>query len=443
MKLAGLSLKQAPPISVPFRFFLSAAFFGALSALLLIYLGPEVLVSRWTAGTLAITHGIVLGFITSVIFGALQQILPVLAGAIIPKPKFFAWILHLLWISGVITLITAFLYGGNLLFTASLLLLGSCVFLFCLLCAYALFHASSKSESVMGMRLAIFSLFITVILGILLGMGHIGQLLLLRPAGSNLHAMWGLIGWVSLMIISVAGQVVPMFQITKPYPARLIRLLPVGLFVLLLMHSIILVITLFLNGDKFNSPLLWKTVTLIIEATVSLFLLSFAYHTLRLQKKRLRRIKDTHINYWKIACNLLILSIVGWWLGKAVDNNHLSEQLQLLSVVLFLMGFVVAVVTAMLYKIVAFLVWFHLHELNNQLQLAGKSGFTVPHMKTVITVAQAKLQYMTFLVALCSLPLAIFSPNYFSQIAGILWFIYFTVMLINISKAIFMFRKYS
>jgi hypothetical protein len=51
----GLSFEQAPPISVPFRFFLTAPLFGMAAGLLLLWQGPAALASRWTSVALALT----------------------------------------------------------------------------------------------------------------------------------------------------------------------------------------------------------------------------------------------------------------------------------------------------------------------------------------------------------------------------------------------------
>ena len=44
---AGLSFEQAPPFSLPLRFFLTAPLF-LLAAAILIVLSPDALASRWT-----------------------------------------------------------------------------------------------------------------------------------------------------------------------------------------------------------------------------------------------------------------------------------------------------------------------------------------------------------------------------------------------------------
>ena len=75
MNTAGLSLEQAPPFSVPLRFFLTAPWFLVLAAALILWEGPGIFASRWLPATLALTHLLVLGFMAQVMLGALLQIL--------------------------------------------------------------------------------------------------------------------------------------------------------------------------------------------------------------------------------------------------------------------------------------------------------------------------------------------------------------------------------
>lgn len=77
----ALSFEQAPPISVPFRFFLSAPLFGCLAGLLTAATGHSLLESRWSGALLALTHLLTLGFILQAVCGALLQLIPVAVGA--------------------------------------------------------------------------------------------------------------------------------------------------------------------------------------------------------------------------------------------------------------------------------------------------------------------------------------------------------------------------
>jgi len=436
MKLDGLSLEQAPPISVPFRFFITAPIFGMIGALLLVTMGDTALASRWTPGMLAITHAWLLGFFAMVMFGALLQMLPVLAGAVIGSPRMLANLVLPLWSAGVIALQIAFLKGTPLLFMLAISLLAAAVVVFVLFCGAALYRATSQIDSVLGMKLALLSLVITLLLGIMLGMGHAGWLALLRPIGTDVHAMWGLLGWIGLLVVSVSWQVVPMFQITASYPRTLVRLLAPVLFVFFLLRmAAVLLPSIF--SELNQTPAL---IMLLLDIGISALLVLFATNTLWLQYRRKRKIRDSHTDYWRIGCVSLILVIFCWWLSQGFNESSVAEQLKLWSVVLFITGFVMSIMTGMLYKIVSFLVWFHLQAVNTQRMMAGESLIQVPHMKAVISEKHTRIQLWVFLAALLSVPFALTWPV-LGMLAGGLWLLHFGVMTVNLGSAARRYRR--
>src|SRR3546814_20727384 len=72
--------------------------------------------------------------------------------------------------------------------------------------------------TVSAISLAITALLITVLLGTTLAGSFAWSYALPFMLLTNLHVVWGLSGWVGLLIIGVAFQVVPMFQVTAVYP---------------------------------------------------------------------------------------------------------------------------------------------------------------------------------------------------------------------------------
>ena len=177
----NLSLQQAPPLSVPARFFLAAPLFGIVAALILIQQGNVVLQSRWTPGILAVTHCLVLGFFATIMIGALQQMLPVVAGAVVRRPRLTAAIVHSQWIPGILSLVLAFLYLKPYLFLTAIVLLTGSVISFIISVVLSFFPVKSASESVPGIKLAVASLLLTLVLGILLALGWAGVMPLKRP----------------------------------------------------------------------------------------------------------------------------------------------------------------------------------------------------------------------------------------------------------------------
>ena len=99
-----LSFEQAPPISVPYRFFLTAPLFGIVAGLLLAWFGPEALASRWSSGALAMTHLLVVDFMLQAMCGSLLQFVAVAAGANIWRPQLVAAVVHPLITAGAVLL---------------------------------------------------------------------------------------------------------------------------------------------------------------------------------------------------------------------------------------------------------------------------------------------------------------------------------------------------
>ena len=92
----GLSLNQAPPASIPFRFFLTAPLFGILIGLVFFFYPLESITDQYSPVAIAVVHLFTLGMLAMIIFGAMQQMMPVLAGAVIKKPVLFGNIVHIL-----------------------------------------------------------------------------------------------------------------------------------------------------------------------------------------------------------------------------------------------------------------------------------------------------------------------------------------------------------
>ena len=105
----GLSLDQAPPISVPFRFFLTAPIFGAVISLVLFFTPFNESSNQYSHFAIGLIHLFTLGILSMIIFGAMQQMMPVLAGAIIKKPRLFANVVHTSLVLGTLFLSFSFI----------------------------------------------------------------------------------------------------------------------------------------------------------------------------------------------------------------------------------------------------------------------------------------------------------------------------------------------
>lgn len=423
-----LSLQQAPPFSVPVRFFITAPIFGVIAALILLFTGADLLESRWTPGMLAITHCLVLGFFGSIMIGAMQQLLPVVAGTVIQRPRFVATLIHFQWLPGVVLLAYAFMRPSPALFSLSILFIAGAILSFVSIILYSLQQSESRSESVPGIKIAVAALFITLVMGITLALGYTNIIPLLRPSLTNLHLSWGLVGWIAVLIMSFAIQLVPMFQVTNAYPLWLRRYVTPVILILLLLK-----IPLAWPGLS----ALWTHIGLVLDLLIAACLFSFAVATLKLQKQARRKIRDSHKEFWRlgmvnlmVVCLLLIISVF--------SNKPLFE---IMTVTVFLFGFAMAIVTGMLLRIVAFLIWLHLSAANEALGTDVNQAFQVPKMKAVISAKASDALLVLLLLAELSLISALIYPAYFTTLAALLWFCQFSLLAFVLGRAIYRYYR--
>lgn len=387
----NLSFEQAPPISVPFRFFLTAPLFGILAGLLLIWLGPEALASRWSAGTLALTHLLSVGFLLQAMCGALLQFIPVISGGNIWRPRLVAGVLHPLLIVAALLLAGGFALSRPLWLLIAASLFGVGLGSFLLIVGLALWRSPAQGPSIRILRLALFGLAVTLILGVFLssalgGFGH-WQIDLPLPVLVNVHAAWGLGGWALMLMIGVSNQVVPMFQLTPPYPAWLMRWLPPALLLVLGLWTL----QPMLIPDAVNN--LPKLLSDLVGLGGLLLGALYAAVTLRLQFKRRRRLTDVNFAFWRAAMLALLALAVSWLTMLLVPAlGEMPRALLWLGVLAFV-GVFMPAINGMLYKIVPFLNWLHLQ------QMSGLKALP-PNIKQMIPEARMRTQFLLHFSAL-------------------------------------------
>ncbi len=346
---AGLSLNQAPPFSVPLRFYLTAPIFLALAGLLAAFQAWEWTGTRWSPATMALTHLVTLGYLGLIMLGSLAQMLPVVAGSPMPAVVGVARVSHALLVLGIAALIygLAAQAAPALLIGSASIGLGLAIYL---ASAGLSLKRARPTDTVHPMRKAILALAATWVLGALLGLWLAG--LWKTPAAEHLvsaHVALGLLGWITLLVMGVAYQVVPMLQITPPYPRWLSRWLGWVLAALLLA---------WLAGGALQWPLPWLRPLVVIGLAACP--IAFALATLHLQSRRRRKLGDVTLNYWRLGmASLMAAALLG--AVSLLLPEPISERWEVLLGLLFLLGFAASVVNGMLFKIVPFLAWFHLH----------------------------------------------------------------------------------
>lgn len=378
LNTSGLSLANTPPYSVPLGFFLMAPLFALVAGVLLMTAPEYALTSRWTPTVLATTHLLVLGFITSIMCGSLLQILPVLIGT-----------------RRVVTARTAgtmvvMLGGGTALLSAGLLLThGPLSWVGAALCvgmlpafAFEVIRALAASSGLRRIRwsvaLAVFALIVTVFMGAMLIGSRSGW-----PASgvgkswTDVHLAWGLAGWMGLLLIGVAGELLPMFYLSPPPAQWLMRALPWAITGLLLSLSWMAWI-----GEAVALP-----VVLPIGLLLSFGGFAIAGFVSQLKRRRPRR--DPTLGFWWLGQASILLAAVAWLMQAPV----------VLTGVLLIVGAGMSFTCGTLFKIVPFLSWYHLQATKvkrrrTDVKLPTMQGFigdTVAHWQLAIHTAATAL----------------------------------------------------
>ncbi|MDI6745688.1 MAG: hypothetical protein QMD17_00955 [Rhodocyclaceae bacterium] len=387
---SNLSFEQAPPLSVPYRFFLTAPWFGVAAGLLLAFMGEDMLASRWTPAALAGTHLLVAGFMLQAMCGALLQFVPVATGGNIWQPGWVAAWVHPLLIIAVGLLVAAFLTQYPVLFMAASLGFAVALGFYAVVVGVALWRTPAQSATIVALRIALIGLVVTLGLGVTLSLGLAYQTDLPLLALTDVHAAWGLGGWALMLLAGVAYFVVPMFQLTPAYPGWLARGVPLLLLALLLVWSLL----------PFGYPDGVRQFVLLSGlGTAGLF----AGMTLYLQGRRRRKVSDTNLLFFRTAMLSLVALLFSALLFVALPDLGNDPRAPVWLGMLAVVGVFVTSINGMLYKIVPFLNWLHLQR------LCGLNSLP-PTMNQMIPERIMRRQFYLHLTALACLLVAVWLP---------------------------------
>ena len=386
----GLSLDQAPPIEVVLRFFLTIPLFGFLVSISIFGADLEYILIWDTPKTVATVHLFLLGIAGMAMIGALFQMLPVIAGATIKNPLFYSKWVHIFMVFGVLMLSSAFYFERFFLLHPALALLLTSLLFISLLMFFKLLRVENKTASVKGMIITLSTFVFGLLFALLLTLVFMGidiGLTILDLRSIHIHFM--LFGWISILIMAVSFQVIEMFYVTLLYPNLISKWLPLSIFIILILQIPFYIID--------------KGIVAILDILIGSLLLIFATITLRRLNQRKRPVADTTVWLWKTGLIVLSVSIVLFFISKLTGLSSFFN----FSAILF--GyFVISIIFAMSYKIVPFLVWFHLN---------AKGVLETPMMGDIIQTQRTKWHLYLHWLLLINLSLAIFFPFFWKLTA--------------------------
>ncbi len=402
----GLSLDQSPPFFSSGRFFLTAPLFIVLAGFILLF--KDISLVRSNPEVVTLVHLFTLGVFSMIMFGAIQQMLPVLAGAQLPKANLISKISHILLVVGTLLFAFGFMVemtpfvmytAATLLLLAFILVLGGS--------AYAILSVEKSSPTVKAMSLALIAGLITSVLGFWMMQNYVGEYDNVHGSIMFVHMVVGIFGFAGILIIGVTFKIIPMFYVApgfknfcKGWVANLI-VLGISMWAMFTM--------------------IWPSLQWIAILVLTTFFTAFSTTIILKLNKRRRPISDITVWYWRIAgvslfVGMFVIMINGW----------VDADLDVYVVALIGGGFLLSILTGMLYKIVPFLVWFHLN---------AKGHFEIPTMREMLDKKMSNAQFIFHILSLVLLMLGVTFPLALKA-AGLAFVVSGLLIFLNLMKAV-------
>lgn len=397
---------NAPSIILPLQFVLTGLLALGIG-LALVIMRPDILATyHYNQYVIATTHVFVLGFISTIVMGALYQLVPValetrlfserlaqvhfwfhLAGVAGMVWMFWKWDMKQVGHFGSVYGIGVVLFGYNIVRTLRRVpkwnvVAGSVVSAIGWLGAAilaGLMIAAGKCSYESAATLAPDTLLGGMIHGLQAAakfMARFDQF-----GAMHAHAHLGMLGVYIMLIVGISYKLIPMFTLSDVQSAFRAR-------------ASILLLNLGLAGSFFTillrSP--WK---LLFATLVIAGLVIYAVEMRSILKARKRKTLDWGLKYFLTAISLLaplsLLALVLSWPGLPL--NQFTGQLENLYGLGAILGVVAFAILGMLYKILPFLVWFGTYSKH-----IGASK--VPSLADLYSPQIQAAQYFAYLAAL-------------------------------------------
>jgi len=413
MELTGLSTDQAPPISAPIRFFLTAPLFAIFAGLLIFGTDAEVLMSRFSYETIAVTHAITIGFLGFVMLGALTQMLPVLAGVKVYKVEALTISSYLILVVGIVSMVFGLYFQKHTFSYVATFALSIGFLMLVVPMLFSLKNVINVTPTIRAMKVSLVFALVSVLLGAYLLLSHAGSSTgSIHGVLANIHSVWAIFGFGGILIIGVAFQVLPMFYVAPRFKQfckrRVVWLISLGLVLWAVLNIL---------GTNYE---------FLAKIWIGLFFWAFVTTVWIKLNQRRRPITDVTVWYWRSSSIFLSVGIFTW-----IFNSFINNELIVPISILIGGGFIISIMIGMLYKIIPFLVWFHLN---------ARGYMNIPTMNEMIDKKFAKVQYVLYIISLIGFSLSYFYPQ-FLELSSLSFILSMILLEYNVINPVLIYLK--
>lgn len=367
----NISQQFAPPFKLVGSFFVSAMFILFISIILLFNFDINSLHTQNTF-VLSWVHLFLLGFVMMSIFASMAQLLPVVL-----EVEHFSIDLYYV-VNPLLFLGTVIIFFGFYKYPILLSYGGVIVFISFFIFLLESFLTIKKVEKLNFLSSTVLVANVFLLLGlivaIILSFVYSGNLDLDIKALMLSHIYLVFVGYLGITIISMSYILIPMFWLSHSFNNIYLKLafysISVGVVFVVLSQ-----IFKFLIFEYFGYSL------------VLIGFILFIYQLYLIFKTKVRKQKDIYYKY-------IVFSIVNFVLALILVCIYyivLNDYILIIAGFIFLLGFLIPIITAHLYKIIPFLVWFHRFA-----PLVGKEK--VPMLADMVPIKSSDFGFVFYLI---------------------------------------------
>ncbi|MEO7088094.1 MAG: hypothetical protein ABIZ51_04800 [Bacteroidia bacterium] len=419
--MQSVASQNAPSPKILIPHFVFGGFTWLIATILIIF-SPDAFVQHYfNPKLLSITHLLVLGWITMIIFGALYQLIPVILEVKLYSER-LAFISFIFLASGAVSLSVSFWnfwIGTPIYFSATLVIIAVILF------ALNIFLTANKSKKENIEKdfilTAVSWLLFTVGAGLTLAI-NLTHPFLSPPITEllKLHAHAGIVGWVLQLTIGVSSHLLPMFMVSHNLNKKKLNFayyfINVGL--------IIGIVFLFVQ---------WQPGVMIGVLSVVAGIICFLSFQFEAYKKRVRKqldigMKQSALSFIFLIVALILVLVLTIGFKKII---FITLPMAIAYGSLLLLGFISSLIMGQTYKTLPFIIWLKVYR-----NRVGKGK--IPFPKNLYSEQMANLQLCLFATGIITLLSGIII-KYTSVVSagGIILFCSVLLYNLNILKIIF------
>ncbi len=337
--IMNISQQFAPPFKLVGSFFVSAMLILFIGIVLLFNFDINSLHTQNTF-VLSWVHLFLLGFIMMSIFASMAQLLPVVLEVEHFSIDLYYVVNPLLFIGTILIFFGFYKYPMILSYGGVIVFISFFIFLF----ESFLTIKKVKKLNFLSTTVLVANIFLLLglIVAIILSFVYSGNLDLDIKALMLSHIYLVFVGYLGITIISMSYILIPMFWLSHSFNNIYLKLAfySISVGVVLVVLSQILEFKLFENLGYF---------------VVLIGFIFFIYQLYLIFKTKVRKQKDIYYKY-------IVFSVVNFVTALFLVCLYfivLNDYFLVVAGFIFLLGFLTPIITAHLYKIIPFLVWFH------------------------------------------------------------------------------------